>query len=212
MVEEIKERFLEIAKEKIHREGIETLLEYLEKSDFFYAPASSKFHCDHEGGLAEHSINVYERLRQNILNEYGNFDTISEETIAICGLFHDLCKIEYYTVSMRNVKEDGKWVQKPFYTVDEKLPYGHGEKSVYIINGFIRLTREEALAINWHMGGFDARVGATGGFALSESYRRYPLALWLHVSDIVATYIDENSLLKKEKDDNEEKNEDKEEE
>ena len=212
MVEEIKERFLEIAKEKIHREGIETLLEYLEKSDFFYAPASSRYHSDHEGGLAEHSINVYERLRQNILNEYGNFDTISEETIAICGLFHDLCKIEYYTVSMRNVKEDGKWVQKPFYTVDEKLPYGHGEKSVYIINGFIRLTREEALAINWHMGGFDARVGATGGFALSESYRRYPLALWLHVSDIVATYIDENSLLKKEKDDSEEKNEDKEEE
>ena len=212
MVEEIKERFLEIAKEKIHREGIETLLEYLEKSDFFYAPASSRYHSDHEGGLAEHSINVYERLRQNILNEYGNFDTISEETVAICGLFHDLCKIEYYTVSMRNVKEDGKWVQKPFYTVDEKLPYGHGEKSVYIINGFIRLTREEALAINWHMGGFDARVSATGGFALSESYRRYPLALWLHVSDIVATYIDENSLLKKEKDDNEEKNEDKEEE
>lgn len=213
MVEEIKNRFLEIAKEKIQRDGIEALLEYLEKSDFFYAPASSRYHCDHEGGLAEHSINVYERLRQNILNEYGNFDTISEETIAICGLFHDLCKIEYYTVSMRNVKEDGKWVQKPFYTVDEKLPYGHGEKSVYIINGFIRLTREEALAINWHMGGFDARVGATGGFALSESYRRYPLALWLHVSDIVATYIDENSLLKREqKDEKQEKVEDKEEE
>lgn len=209
MVEEIKNRFLEIAKEKIQRDGIEALLEYLEKSDFFYAPASTKFHCDHEGGLAEHSINVYERLRQNILNEYGNLDTISEETIAICGLFHDLCKIEYYTVSMRNVKEDGKWVQKPFYTVDEKLPYGHGEKSVYIINGFIRLTREEALAINWHMGGFDARVNGGNGFAIADAYRRYPLALWLHVSDIVATYIDENSLLKKEK---VEKNEDKEEE
>ena len=94
-------------------------------------------------------------------------------------------------------------------TVDEKLPYGHGEKSVYIINGFIRLTREEALAINWHMGGFDARVGGGNGFAIADSYRRYPLALWLHVSDIVATYIDENSLLNKEKiennDDEEEK-------
>lgn len=204
MTQNIKEKFLGIVREKIKREGIEGLVEYLEKSDFFYAPASSKFHCDHEGGLAEHSINVYERLRQNILNEYGNFDTISEESVAICGLFHDLCKIEYYTVSMRNVKEDGQWVQKPFYTVDEKLPYGHGEKSVYIINGFIRLTREEALAINWHMGGFDARVGSTGSFALSESYRRYPLALWLHVSDIVATYIDENSLLKKENKEGEE--------
>ena len=173
------------------------MIDYLCKSDFFYAPASSRFHCDYEGGLAEHSINVYERLRQNVLNEYGNFDTISEETVAICGLFHDLCKIEYYTVSMRNVKENGEWIQKPFYSVDEKLPYGHGEKSVYIINGFIRLTREEALAINWHMGGFDARVVGGNGFGIAEAYRKYPLALWLHVSDIVATYIDENSLIKK---------------
>lgn len=195
MVEEIKTKFLAIAKEKIHRDGIDQLLDYLVKSDFFFAPASTRFHCDHEGGLAEHSINVYERLRANVLNEYGNFDTISEETIAICGLFHDLCKIEYYTVSMRNVKENGGWVQKPYYAVEEKLPYGHGEKSVYIINGFIRLTREEALAINWHMGGFDARANGSGGFAIAEAYRRYPLALWLHVSDIVATYIDENSLL-----------------
>ena len=98
---------------------------------------------------------------------------------------------------MRNVKENGQWVQKPFYSVDEKLPYGHGEKSVYIINGFLRLTREEALAINWHMGGFDARVVGGNGFGIAEAYRKYPLALWLHVSDIVATYIDENSLLKK---------------
>lgn len=197
MVEEIKNKFLTIVNEKIKRDGIDGLVDYLIKSDFFYAPASTKFHCDHEGGLAEHSINVYERLRQNVLNEYGNFDTISEETIAICGLFHDLCKIEYYTVTMRNVKENGQWVQKPFYTVDEKLPYGHGEKSVYIINGFIRLTREEALAINWHMGGFDARAVGGSGFGIAEAYRKYPLALWLHVSDIVATYIDENSLLKK---------------
>lgn len=196
MTEEIKNKFLTIVKEKIHREGINNLVDYLVKTDFFYAPASTRFHCDHEGGLAEHSINVYERLRANVLNEFGNFNTISEETIAICGLFHDLCKIEYYTVSTRNVKENGEWVQKPFYSVEEKLPYGHGEKSVYIINGFIRLTREEALAINWHMGGFDARVNGASGFSLAEAYRKYPLALWLHVSDIVATYIDENSLLK----------------
>lgn len=199
-MENVKEKFLSIIKEKIHREGIDELVNYLCKSDFFVAPASTKFHCDHEGGLAEHSLNVYERLRQNILSEYGNFDTYSEETIAICGLLHDLCKIEFYKIEMRNVKENGTWVQKPYYAVDEKLPYGHGEKSVYIINGFIRLTREEALAINWHMGGFDSRVVGGSGMAIAESYRKYPLALWLHVSDIVATYIDENSLLKKEND------------
>lgn len=196
-MENIKDKFLQIVNEKIKRDGIEDLVKYLEKTDFFTAPASTRFHCDHEGGLAEHSINVYERLKKHILNEYGNFDTYSEETIAICGLLHDLCKIEYYKTDYRNVKENGEWVKKPYYTVDEKLPYGHGEKSVYIINGFIRLTREEALAINWHMGGFDARVGQPGSFALSETFRKFPLALWLHVSDIVATYIDENSLLKK---------------
>ena len=96
-----------------------------------------------------------------------------------------------------NVKENGEWVQKPYYSVEEKLPYGHGEKSVYIINGFIRLTREEALAINWHMGGFDSRFQGGGGSGLSESYRRFPLSVWLHVADLTSTYIDENSLLKK---------------
>lgn len=196
-MENNKNKFLTIVKEKIHRDGINELVNYLEKSDFFTAPASSRFHSDHEGGLCEHSINVYERLRDNVLKEYGDFNTYSEETIAICGLLHDLCKIEYYKTDYRNVKENGEWVKKPYYTVDEKLPYGHGEKSVYIINGFIRLTREEALAINWHMGGFDARVGSGTSFALSDCYRHFPLALWLHVSDIVATYIDENSLLKK---------------
>ncbi len=192
---ENKEKFLQILRTCVKREGIEDLISYLEKSDFFTAPASARYHCDFEGGLCEHSINVYNRLRQCILNEYGNFDTITEESIAICGLLHDLCKIDFYKTELRNVKEDGVWVQKPYYAVDEKLPYGHGEKSVYIINGFIRLTREEAMAINWHMGGFDARVSG-GGFNIGEGYRRFPLCVFMHTCDLVATYIDENSLLK----------------
>lgn len=191
-----KETFINIIREKVKRDGVEELIVYLEKSDFFTAPASAKFHCDHEGGLCEHSLNVFYRLKKVILDEYGNFDTISEESIVICGLLHDLCKIDFYKTDVRNVKENGEWVQKPYYSVDEKLPYGHGEKSVYIINGFIRLTREEAIAINWHMGGFDARVQGGSGSAIGESYRRFPLAIWLHVSDLTATYIDENSLLK----------------
>ncbi|MGN1258922.1 MAG: hydrolase [Christensenellales bacterium] len=192
-----RNKFLEIARSIIKRDGIDNLLDYLEKGDFFTAPASAKFHCDYEGGLLEHSLNVYNRLRQNILNEYGDFNTYSEESIAICGLLHDLCKVDYYKVEMRNVKEKGEWVQKPYYVVDEKLPYGHGEKSVYIINGFIRLTREEAIAINWHMGGFDHRVQGGNGTSVGESYKKFPLALWLHLSDMQATYLDENSLLKK---------------
>ena len=187
-----KERFLNLAKENIKREGIDKLLEYLQKTDFFTAPASTKFHSAFEGGLCEHCLKVYERFVANLKNEYGEDweKNVSKETATIIALFHDVCKAGYYSVEMRNVKEDGVWVQKPFYKVEDNLPYGHGEKSVYIINGFLRLTREEAMAINWHMGGFDNRV--RGGFyGLDQVFYSYPTALIFHLSDIQATYLDE---------------------
>ena len=112
------------------------------------------------------------------------------ETVAICGLLHDVCKIDFYKQDFRNVKENGEWVKKPCFVREEALPFGHGEKSVYIVNGFIRLTREEAMAINWHMGGFDSRARGGDG-SVSEAYAKYPLAVLLHVSDLEATYIDE---------------------
>lgn len=199
-VETNKAKFIGLLKDKVKREGVDELVAYLEKSDFFIAPASAKYHCDHEGGLCEHSLNVYDRLNKLIVSEYGGYEKYPEETIATCGLLHDLCKIDFYKIDYRNAKENGEWVKKPYYSVEEKLPYGHGEKSVYIINGFIRLTREEALAINWHMGGFDVRVlgGANG---LSESCRRFPLCVWMHIADLTATYIDENSLINNKKGD-----------
>lgn len=197
-IEEVKKEFLEICSQKIKREGINDLIAWLLSTDFFTAPASRNQHLDFEGGLAEHSINVYKRLRNLVESEYGNFETISEESIALCGLMHDLCKIDFYKIDYRNVKENGVWIQKPYYTIEDKLPYGHGEKSVYIINGFLRLTRDEALAINWHMGGFDDRVKG-GSYAIGEAYKRHTLALLLHLADITATYIDENSLLNEKK-------------
>ena len=193
-LEEIKKEFQNIVSEKISRDGITELMAYLERSDFYQAPASKFGHSDYEGGLVSHSLNVYKRLRKYIETEYGNFDKFSEESIALVSLFHDLCKVDYYKIEMRNVKENGEWVQKPFYKIEDRLPYGHGEKSVYIINGFLRLTREEALAINWHMGGFDARVTGGNSLAMSETYKHNALAFWLHLADMTATYIDENSL------------------
>ena len=193
--EQLKEEFINIAKDNIKREGIEKLLDYLQKTDFFEAPASTKFHSAYEGGLCEHSINVYNRFVQNLKIEYGvNWqDVMNLESATIIALFHDICKANFYKQELRNVKEDGIWVQKSFYTVEDTLPYGHGEKSVYIINGFLRLTREEAMAINWHMGGFDARV--KGGFyGLENVFYTYPTALLFHVSDVEATYLDEKPL------------------
>jgi hypothetical protein len=191
-----KNDFLQIFDNYIKREGADKLKEYLISSDFFDAPASSKFHCACEGGLCDHSVNTFNRLFQNVKNEFGDDweKYYSAETIAICGLLHDLCKIDFYKTDYRNVKENGEWVKKPYYAKEEALPYGHGEKSVYIINGFIRLSREEAMAINWHMGGFDSRVKG-GDNSLSIAYSMFPLAVLLHVSDLEATYIDENRAL-----------------
>lgn len=187
-----KEEFLKIFDANIKRQGVDKLKEYLLNSDFFTAPASSKYHCAYEGGLCEHSINVYNRLLRIVQNEYGeDWERVySHESVAVCALLHDVCKIDFYKVEMRNVKEDGVWVQKPYYAKEEALPYGHGEKSSYIINGFIRLTREEAIAINWHMGGFDSRVKGGDG-SISEAFCKFPLAVLLHIADLQSTFIDE---------------------
>ncbi|MBR3790966.1 MAG: HD domain-containing protein, partial [Clostridia bacterium] len=146
------------------------------------------------GGLAEHSIKVYKRLLMLVQNEYGENwqDTLSAESVAICGLLHDVCKINTYKVEMRNTKEDGVWVQKPYYTTEDPMPYGHGEKSVYMINGFMRLTREEAMAINWHMGPYDMRVKG-GSFALSDVFYLYPTAMLMYMADLQAAYLDETT-------------------
>lgn len=187
------DRFIELYQANIKRKGSEELLEYLKKSDFFTAPASTRFHLACEGGLVEHSVNVYLRLKSLLDLEYGEKrpEIYSDETVAICGLLHDVCKIGVYAVSYRNVKENGVWKEVPFYTTDEQLPYGHGEKSVYIINGFLRLTREEALAINWHMGSFDDRVRG-GSHSIAKAYADYPIAVLTHLADLSATYLDEN--------------------
>ncbi len=185
-----KEEFCKIYKKYIKRDGANELLDFLLNSDFFVAPASTKFHGCHEGGLVEHSINVYNRF-SNLMKNEKNIEKLSDESIAICGLLHDICKVGYYKVEMRNVKENGAWVQKPYYAVEDTMPYGHGEKSVYIISGFMKLTRQEAMIINWHMGSFDARV-RQNGTVLSDAYSKFPCAALFHCADLLATYVDED--------------------
>ena len=191
-VEELKKEYFDVFNKYIKREGAEALLEYLEKhSDFFFAPASGRRHSAFEGGLCYHSLNTYKRFKNNIILEYGEDyqNVISDESIAVISLLHDVCKVNTYTVDYRNQKVDGQWIQVPYYAYNNSLPYGHGEKSVYIVNGYMRLTREEAMAINWHMGGFDPRVQATSD--MSEAFTRFPIAVLFHVSDLEATYLDE---------------------
>lgn len=182
-----KDEFIEIYNQHVSREGSDKLLKWLSGTDFFTAPASTRFHLAYEGGLCEHSVNVYRVLRERYFEE-GD----SEESFALCGLLHDVCKAEFYKVSTRNVKNEGtgQWEKKPFYTVEDRFPYGHGEKSVYLIERFMRLKPAEAVAIRWHMGGFDDAVKG-GSFAISEAYDRYPLAAKLHLADMESTYLRE---------------------
>lgn len=185
-----KEEFVQIFKEKIHRPGAEELLDYLEnKSDFFTAPASARYHSAFEGGLCEHSLNVYDCLvdylnRPRVKEEYAL--SYSDESIAIVALCHDLCKIGCYKTSTRNVKQpDGSWRQVQVFQFDDPMPYGHGEKSVYIVSGYMRLTREEAFAIRYHMG----FSGPEDNRDIGKAFEMYPLAYALHVADSEATYF-----------------------
>lgn len=188
--QETKEQFLSIFRQKIAREGSAAFLEWLERTDFFTAPASTRFHCAFPGGLAFHSLTVYQVLTERYLESGDN-----EESFAICGLLHDLCKAQFYKVSTRNVKNEqtGQWEKQPFYQVEDLFPYGHGEKSVYLIERFIRLKPAEAAAIRWHMGGFD-EAAKGGSMALSGAFEKYPLAVKLHLADLEASYLREKRL------------------
>lgn len=190
------------------REGIDRLLEFIRKSDFYNAPASTRFHSCHEGGLLEHSMNVYRCLiakrENNIWKDV--LSNIPEESLIITSLLHDLCKTYFYTTEMKNrktydvekvsnansrqVKHDDNgdfiWETVPSYTVDDKIPYGHGEKSVMMIEEYIKLTPTERYAIRWHMGWSEPKENYN---ALGAAMGKYPLVLALHEADQEATYL-----------------------
>lgn len=179
-----REEFLRLVSENIHREGIEDLVTWLEGTDFFTAPSSSKYHGAHEGGLVIHSLNVYVELKK-LCKVYDC--PASPESIAIVSLFHDLCKVGCYKIEMRWRKDaNDKWEQYPTYKFDEDFAFGgHGSKSVYLVQNFIKLNPDEASAINCHMGAYDSTTYSNP----SPVYERNPLAWLLHVADEAATFM-----------------------
>lgn len=183
----------------IQRPGIDRLMEYVRKSDFYKAPASTKYHLCCEGGLLLHSLNVLAALQTVMRPTNANDGTweysVAGKTVAytnwesmvIIALLHDICKTNYYSISTRNVKneETGKWEKQPFYAVNDKMPLGHGAKSAMIIKEYIKLTTEEMYAIWWHMGFTDTEDKAT----LSQAIKSYPLIWALHTADMMASYF-----------------------
>ena len=202
--------FIDTFKENVTRPGAGKLLAYIESTSFFADPASARYHMNKEGGLCEHSLNVYNRLRWLCDEEAAKnpkFTRPSDESIAIVGLLHDLCKVGTYSTELKNqktydfnkvsaapnymVKHDNNgdfiWETVPVYVNADLLPYGHGEKSVYLIQKYMQLTDEEAFAIRYHMSSWN---DGEKQYA-SKAFEMYPLAFLAHVADEWATYIDE---------------------
>lgn len=190
-----KEEFIEIYNKYISgRKGAAKLLEYIESTDFFTAPSSTRFHGSYEGGLVEHSVNVYHCLKDYLERERakGLYNmNYSDESIAIVALLHDLCKANFYSIEYRNAKIDGEWQRVPYYTVNDSFPYGHGEKSVFLISRFMYIEPFEAMAVRYHMGFAGASCEEKG--TVGRVFEKYPLAFALSVADMEASYYMEGT-------------------
>lgn len=180
-----RDEFIQIFTENVTRSGAKELLSWLQNTDFFTAPASTKYHCACENGLVMHSVSVFNTMMEKHFEE--GVDSV--ESFAIAALLHDVCKAEFYKVSTRNVKNEitGQWEKLPYYSIEDKFPFGHGEKSVFLIERFMKLRLDEAMAIRWHMGNFDG----SSGYTVSQAYEKYPLAVKLHLADMESTYLRE---------------------
>lgn len=185
-----KERFIQICNENIKREGLDKLLQWLNKSDFFLAPASTKYHGNYEGGLVQHSLNVYDNMLK-LIDMLNKRETFSMETLTIVTLFHDICKANFYKKGYRNVKdENGAWIQKEIYEIDEKVPLGHGEKSCILLQQFMKLNIDELLSIRWHMGGFDNATKG-GDYSMAKAQEYSHLVTLLQCADTLATIMED---------------------
>ena len=187
----------------VKREGIENLIDFIRKSDFYTAPASTRYHSCHEGGLLNHSLNVYDCLTSKRSVEVWSdiFEEIPEETLIITALLHDVCKTYFYKSEIKNRKvysdngsktdNNGKydWESYSAYTIEDKIPYGHGEKSVMMIEEYIKLTPMERYAIRWHMGFSEPKENYN---ALGSAMKKYPLIIAIQEADIESTYLKED--------------------
>lgn len=170
------------------RPGVDRLLAYLEwETDFFTAPASTKYHGSFEGGLVKHSLDVYHWLVRFGALVTSRMDGVPFNSMALAALLHDICKANFYEIATKNVKNaDGVWEQVPYYSIRDQFPVGHGEKSAMIAQRFISLTDEELAAIRWHMAGF---TGDSDRVILSNALAKWPLVAAVHIADLSATYL-----------------------
>ena len=153
-----KQEFFETCLQSTNRKGIDKIIEYLRTSDFYFSPSSTKFHSNYPNGLLDHSIFVMSvalGLRETMVKLKPEFaNRISEESVIISALLHDVCKIGFYVPKDKWKKdENNMWISYQGYDVEDTFPIGHGEKSVILLQWLgLELTMDEMLAIRYHMG------------------------------------------------------------
>ena len=189
--EENKKVFLNLLK-SVDRKGIDALMEYLEaKTDFFTAPASTKYHNNCIGGLLAHTLNVYESFKS--LLKLRNIE-VSEESIIIISLLHDICKCNYYVLEQRNRKINGKWEQVDVWSNTKSVspPLPHSYRSIRMLQSFLRLTPQEELCIYYHMGPYGGEDYEYRSL-LQKVNTDYPETLLFYTADLFSTYLDEET-------------------
>lgn len=195
-----KAAFIEALK-STKREGVDKVIEGLEKIGFFEAPASSNHHLAQAGGLVKHSLNVYSQAlsiakAQIILNP-DMAKRLPEDSIAIAALLHDTCKAGVYKPELKHRKTpEGRWEDYYGYVADySSCPLGHGEKSVIrLLRMGLNLTNDEILAIRWHMAGWDLADSFEARGNLSAACDKCPLLSVIIAADELATRITEADL------------------
>lgn len=191
-----RERFCKILRDT-GIENIDDIIAYLDELKFFDAPASARNHFNFPGGLALHSLNVYDmamKLRESVVAlRPDTADLLAPESIAIAALLHDVCKANIYRRTLRRQKNEiGVWEDIEGYEVDySALPVGHGEKSVImLLRAGLDLEDDELMAIRWHMGPWDLPAQS---IEMDKSYRKAqeksPLVALIHTADTLAAQI-----------------------
>ncbi|MBP3834589.1 HD domain-containing protein [Prevotella sp. Rep29] len=192
----MKEQFIKLL-QATKRTGIESVVSYLEQAGFFLAPASVSRHLSHEGGLLEHSLNVWkmaQMLRMQTIGMRPELEKqLPEDSVTIAALLHDVCKANIYkTVQKWRKDENNRWESYDAYDTDySRFPVGHGEKSVIMLLRLgLQLTNDEIIAIRWHMGAWNLPMQSYEDKQnISVAYDGCPLAAIIQAADALATHI-----------------------
>ena len=204
---ENKNYFISLVKQFVKRDGVDQLLTWIERSDFFVCPASTQFNLPVEGGLCQHALNVADSLVRRYFDK-GIYDLeesdalvvldneMTIENILVVSLFSSINKANCYVKDFKNVKVNGKWEQQEYWKWNEQFLYsGRGGKSVFILQQYMRLYVEEAQAIAFILAGEDNIFSGVIDSTYRKIYEQSSLALYLHLAEMEATYYLDNVSL-----------------